>query len=174
MNGNNSTYRGECSDGEGCDIVQGAFDREPLESDWGFCAYGDAPAAIGGGISAFYWFESREEMLTFIAEHALLMNLPRSDLDLNAVWKAVGNIVEAMRNSRISDAAAVNKLNEKLRHASQFTWLGTFGSLRQGETKEARDVIDEFRDAKDNTPASPVSERELEDFREFLREYSIH
>ena len=44
---------------------QAALDRQPLDSDWGFCAYGDAPGGIGGGYSAFYWFESREKNAQF-------------------------------------------------------------------------------------------------------------
>jgi hypothetical protein len=61
---------------------QAAIDRQPLDSDWGFCAYGGAPGGIGGGYSAFYWFESREKMLGFIAEHALFMNLLGETLTL--------------------------------------------------------------------------------------------
>jgi hypothetical protein len=39
---------------------EAAFDREPSDDDWGFCAYGDAPAAIGGGVQAFHWFETKK------------------------------------------------------------------------------------------------------------------
>jgi hypothetical protein len=150
-----------------------AFDREPSDSDWGFCAYGDAPAAIGGGMSAFCWFESREEMLTFLAEHALYMNPPRSDLDLGSIQEAVSRIIEAMRCGGIDDAAALPKLNEPLRHASQFTWLGTFLSLRQGETEAARNFLREFRDLESGASHSPVGNEELERFHEFLRDYCV-
>jgi hypothetical protein len=135
---------------------QAALERQPLDSDWGFCAYGDAPGGIGGGYSAFYWFESREKMLGFIAEHALFMNPPRGDLDLAAIQEAVDKIVEAMRCSRIRDATALPKINKVLRHASKFTWLGTFRSLRQGEMKAARDVLNEFRASQGGTSAGPV------------------
>ena len=155
------------------EATEAAIEREPLDSDRGFCAYGDAPGGIGGGTSAFHWYESREKMLEFIAEHALFMNLPRGDLDLDAIQEGISSTIKAMRCGRIDDATALPKINELLRHASQFTWLGTFGSLRQGETEAARNVLKEFRDSQDGTPAGPVGEEELEDFRQFLRDYCI-
>jgi hypothetical protein len=104
-------------------------------------------------MSVFHWYESREKMLEFIAEHALFMNLPRGDLDLDAIQEGINSTIKAMRCGRIDDATALPKINELLRHASQFTWLGTFGSLRQGGTEAARNVLKEFRDSQDGTAA---------------------
>jgi len=151
--------------------LQPATEREPTESDWGFCAYGDAPEAIGGGMAVFVWFESREEMLASIAEHALFLNLPRHDLDLDAIQEGVRSTVEAMRHSRIDDAAGMSELNKLLRHASQLTWLGKFSSLRRGETEADRDVLRQFRESEDGAAAGPVSDEELGGFREFLMSY---
>jgi hypothetical protein len=39
--------------------------------------------------------------------------------------------------------------------------------------KAARDVLKEFRASQGGTSAGPVREKELEDFREFLRNYCI-
>jgi hypothetical protein len=153
------------------EALQLAFDREPADTDWGFCAYGDAPAAIGGGMSAFCWFASREEMLDFIATHALYMNLPRSDLDLDAIEEALDVLVGRMRDGHLDDAAALPALNELLRHASQFTWLGTFRSLCDGETEAARQILNEFR--RRDSSSVEVGENELGDFRQFLRDYCI-
>jgi hypothetical protein len=57
--------------------------REPKPTDWGFCAYGDAPPAIGGGMPWFYWFESEKAMLAALREHAAYLN-PRPQID---PWK---------------------------------------------------------------------------------------
>lgn len=150
---------------------QVAFDREPTDTDWGFCAYGDAPAAIGGGMSAFYWFASREEMFDFIATHALYMNPPRSDLDLDATEEAVDVLVGRMRDRHLDDSAALPALNDLMRHASQFTWIGTFRSLCDGETEDARRILNEFR--RQDDWLGGVGEDELQDFRQFLRDYCI-
>jgi hypothetical protein len=150
---------------------QVALEKEPIDGDWGFCAYGDAPAAIGGGMNAFFWFETRRGMLAFIAQHALFINPPRADLDLDALEQAVGTVVAAMQANNLDDSAAVVELNKCLRHASQFTWIGQFRSLRSGETDFARQILAEFREEDDTTTPDPVTEEELEDFRQFLLDY---
>ncbi|MBP0447315.1 hypothetical protein J8J14_21320 [Roseomonas sp. SSH11] len=122
-------------------------------------------------MSAFYWFASREEMLDFIASHSLYMNPPRSDLNLNAVEEALNVLVGRVRDRHLDDTAALPALNELLRHASQFTWLGTFRSLCYGETEAARQIPNEFW-RQDNSPAE-VGRDELEDFRQFLYDYAV-
>jgi hypothetical protein len=146
-----------------------ALERVPTDVDWGFCAYGDAPPGIGGGLSAFFWFADRGEMLDFIAEHSLFMNPPRSDLDFDVIERALGELVEEMRAGRRDDAAGMSALNKLLRHATQFTWIGTFRSLRKGETKFARQILEEFH--REGDGLTPVSDEGLENFHEFLMHY---
>lgn len=122
-------------------------------------------------MSAFYWFASREELLDFVATHALYMNPPRSDLDLDAIEHEIGVLVGLMRDRQLEDAAALLALNKLLRHASQFTWLGTFRSLRDGQTHAARQILEEFRSEEDTR--TNVGDDELEEFRQFLRDYCV-
>lgn len=39
--------------------------REPKSKSWGMYSYGDAPPAIGGGMGAFTWFDSKTALLKF-------------------------------------------------------------------------------------------------------------
>ena len=71
--------------------------REPLEADSGFYAYGDAPAAIGGGFGAFYWFESEEKALGHLDSFAIFINPPRSDIDAEAEQKGCSQAIAEYR-----------------------------------------------------------------------------
>jgi len=50
------------------EAVQAAMGPQRLarDGDYGFCGYGDASPAIGGGIPVFFWFEDGPAMLDFL------------------------------------------------------------------------------------------------------------
>src|SRR5262245_65015127 len=75
------------------EVFMEAAQRVPSSSDYGFCAYADAPTAIGGRIPSFCWFQTREQMLATICDHGLFLNPPRSDMDLVATDAAVKRVV---------------------------------------------------------------------------------
>jgi len=87
-----------------------------LETDFGFCAYDDAPAAIGGGTPCFFWFATKEEML----------------------------------------GALRRLLNKHLRGSSQFTWIGSFKELCEGDHPAAQELRADFREDSNGTVATPI------------------
>ena len=124
-------------------------------------------------MQAFYWFEAREEMITFLAKYGLFMNPTRCDLDLNSLQADVDRAVGLLRTPALEDTAGINALNECLRHASQLTWIGNFSSLRQGESEFAIKIRAEFRDESDGELDGSVSDDELDEFHQFLHDYCI-
>src|SRR5258706_11810624 len=96
--------------------------------DFGFCAYGDAPPAIGGGMQFFYWFEDKQAMFDFLRDHGVFLHPARSDIDLSEIDSALGR---EMENADPNDLESLRKrLNELLVGISQFTWIGSFEELR--------------------------------------------
>ena len=82
----------------------------------------------------------------------------------------VGEIIAGMRGGTISDDAAIPALNVALKSASQFEWIGTFTSLRNGKGELASSVVRSFRGGD---TASPIASYELNDFREYLESYGL-
>jgi hypothetical protein len=156
------------------EAAEGAFSepgqRAALATDYGFCAYGDAPEGIGGGTPWFYWFETKEAMLATLGDHALFLNPPRADLDIVAIDGAIKSItatdgdLEAMRS----------ELNKHLKGASQFTWIGSFKELCESEHPKAAEIRSEFRTENDKpSDSSPIQLYEADSFVEFIASYGV-
>jgi hypothetical protein len=148
-----------------------AAQRVPSGSDYGFCAYADAPTAIGGGIPSFCWFQTREQMLATISDHGLFLNPPRSDVDLAATDAVVKKVVAAHRRNLEGLPSA---LNSHLTNASQFIWMGSFRELCESDHPQAKKVRAEFRGHKGiaGDPGTTKSD-ELASFVEFIGRYGV-
>jgi hypothetical protein len=145
--------------------------REAHETDYGFCAYGDAPPAIGGGTPWFYWFETKQTMLQFLGEHALFLH-PPGGLNLAT---ADGAIRRAVTEFGTGDLEALRvQLNRHLKGSSQFSWLGSFKQLRESDHPEAEKIRGEFP-AENRTPGEtrPVDKNDARAFAEFLVGYGV-
>lgn len=146
----------------------------PKSTSWGMYSYGDAPAAIGGGVGAFTWFDSRSALLKFVTE-ALPFSPPGPhDSDPLAVADKVKSLVTQIRAGDLDLESARRKLNTVLRAYSQIEWIGTFKDLKDGNGAYAKRIIKEFRESQalpvGKAPVA-VSRTQLKDFKEFLASY---
>jgi hypothetical protein len=152
------------------EFFEKVFEREVELTDYGFCAYGDAPPAIGGGMPFFFWFESKDSMIAALRHHGLFINPPRSNIDLVA------------RQAELNDALATDLATEELREtlnrclegASGFTWIGTFDDLCESDSAAAKEVRPNFRDSEDKgEDDSPIKPDELPAFVEMIASYGV-
>jgi len=141
-----------------------ASEREPAGGDFGLLVSGDAPPAIGGGMQAFLWFESRDAMLSFIEEYGFLIHPPLSSLDLKATRTFARSMARRIRLNEINEAEAPGALTEGLKGSTRFHWLGSFDSLLSGDTPFAVELRQEFRDSVDGRAIEPDEEEELLEF----------
>ena len=149
---------------------------KPRSTSWGMYSYGDAPAAIGGGIGAFTWFNSKTALLKFI-EYVLSYSPPGpGNSDPLAVAYKVRAVLGQVRFGDLELDKARRKLNTVLRAYSQIEWMGTFKDLKDGNDAYARKLIKQFRRSRElAVGAAPVAiaRSQIEDFKEFLAEYGI-
>ena len=142
-------------------------DRVPAMTDFGFCAYDDAPPALGGGFPWFHWFESKSEMLAVLDEHSAYLYKPRGELDI----ATIDALVKAVIISADSDLESLRiGFNEKLSGLAQFIWMGSFADLCSSDRPEAKKFRHEFRDDGDD---GPISTEEVNDFAEFTATYGL-
>lgn len=144
------------------------------DCEWGFFSYGDAPAAIGGGIGMFVWFPNRNSMLAFIANTLPYFPPGQSNLDFDEIAENTSAVVEKLRLGTISDLDGVKELNEVLVTCSQLSWMGTVNDLLTGNHPYALEVRAAFReDDEEATGGGPIGKDEKEDFFEFLESWGI-
>lgn len=137
--------------------------------EWGFFCYGDAPAAIGGGVGMFTWFRNRNDMLDFIETTLPYYPPGPYSSDVEAAAADTTAVVEKMRTNALSVEEGMEALNEVLEGFSQFTWIGTVPELLSGDHDYLVRVRGAFReDFDDGLGVSPIMEDEREAFFEFL------
>lgn len=139
------------------DAIEEPSSREPRPTDWGFCAYGDASPAIGGGMPWFYWFENEQAMLAALREHAAYLNPPPSDRSVEDLQSAVADILSF--DVRFPDDAVRARLNEALQNASQFEWLGSFEQLTKGAASLKRRSVTNSEKTTTNQPMRQSRQR---------------
>jgi hypothetical protein len=132
------------------DVTQG----DPRDNEWGFYSYGDAPAALGGGVGGFVWFPNRNEMFRFVRETLPYSPLGQSGSDLPRVAAAVASIVDRAIAGSLEDDAAIQELNRVLKTFSQITWMGTYEELKSADSEFPRHVRRAF--FEDCEPSSPI------------------
>jgi hypothetical protein len=150
-------------------VFMEAAERAPLETDFGFCACGDA-----SGMPFFHWFPTKENMLEALRGHALFLNPPRSGMDVDTAQLALERTIATADPADLETLR--RKLNEHLIGASTLTWMGSFKDLCEGDHQTAQDVRAAFRDELDEPTGNkiaPISLGELHGFVELVGSYGV-
>jgi hypothetical protein len=155
-------------------LCEASSSRTPRANSFGFFAYGDAPAAIGGGLGVFQWFPSRKALLDYLGDHLTYQNLGQSGTDPFATHAAVKNAVNKFRRLDAPLKLLIPKLNPLLLTYSQIRWIGTLGDLKKGNTKYERGLRNKFRESLGSKAGTrPIQQSEIAAFRQFLSEYGF-
>jgi hypothetical protein len=154
--------------------LQEAYERLPTEHPWGYFHYMDGPPAAGGGVGCFAWFDTRDEMLLFIARHQVWLAPGPEGVDPIEKAAQVEKIIDDLLADNIDMDTARISINEVLKSFSQFEWWGPFEELVSGESEFAREIREWYRDFSRAkvVDSSPVI-REDEEFAYALQAYGL-
>ena len=162
------------------EAVQKACERaaaqKPKPTSWLMFTYGDAPAAIGGGVGCFFCFKSKPEMLAFVDEYITWVAPGPAAADHDAVQLQVHRIVARATKGTSSLPAVRKRLNSALKTFSQIPWWGTLRDLCRNRDKFSIDVRISFRDQHEDVsprPSRPIGKSELKEFLQFLEFYGM-
>lgn len=155
--------------------AEAAASRTPGPATWGFFAYGDAPAAMGGGVGVFTWFPSKKAMFEFVSRHIAFFPPGPSEADHDAVAAEAARIVDQVVKGKLSMDAGMARLNVALRRFSQFRWWGQFKDLAKGDGDFERKIRAWARErwGEDETDSSPIRAREMAEFKDALTQYGF-
>ena len=122
--------------------LQASVDRDPRECSWGLFAWGDAPPACGGGVGAFQWFASQEELMTFISEWSTSCFMTFDD---EADWRDQCERLRSILSGWDQDSAAtLTALNAELKGLLQIDWIGRFADLTSSQDSYCLRVQEAF------------------------------
>lgn len=162
---------------EANEVAMVASELEPGLEYWGFESYGDAPAAIGGGVGGFLWFADREQLFDFVARLLTFFSPGPSTMDHGAVARSAAEIVEMIRLGHVSMDEGMAKLNAALTRFSQIRWWGQLQDLVAGSRPFELEIRAWFRGAysDDEIPdnSHPITDAELPEFINELREFGV-
>ena len=149
--------------------LQAATERVPEPKSWGFFSYGDAPAAIGGGIGGFAWFPNRTAMHEHIARSMPFAPPAPVSIDPATVADEVETIIQKHEQGEFSSDQTLAELNCVLRRFSQIEWWGQFSELLNGNSEFAKKLRQWHREEGDQ----PISSEEMLRFREEIGQYGL-
>ena len=145
-----SEFDGEMLTARALEQLEASVDRDPRDYPWGMFAWGDAPPACGGGMGAFQWFESQEELLAFIRDWSTPCFMT---FDAEADWQEqCARLSTILMGWNQDPAATLAALNAELKGLLQIDWIGGFADLKEGNDNFCRRVQAAFAEA-DSTGA---------------------
>jgi hypothetical protein len=156
--------------------VSSAIDKVLNPEVWGVEYYGDAPGGMGGGIPAFFWCDSREEMLDFVATHLTFVWAGPTSVDAGRVSRSAAAVVAKINDDSSSLSNGMLELNKVLKDFSQIRWWGQFQDLLTGDSAFEKKVRAWYREADvddEGADSLPISADEIDQFIKALEEWGI-
>ena len=102
--------------------------RDPRICPWGLFTWGDAPPACGGGVGAFQWYESIEELIEFITDWSAAGYMTFDD---EAEWLEQRQCLRTIASQwHANPETTIQNLNTELKGLLQIDWIGTFTELK--------------------------------------------
>ena len=138
----------------------------PKNRKYALAYYNDAHPAFGGGSRCLMWFESEKEMLESVPGLILVLNSGSCGLnDADDLSEKLALVLASHWNDEISQAEAVDVVNQLAKGFFQVEWWGTREQLLKGSEKFPSWLRSGWRQSED---ASPLRPEELERFFDYL------
>lgn len=147
--------------------AEASMQRDPRAFTWGMFAWGDASPAIGGGVGAFQWFATEHELHAFICDDSHLLY---RCYESHQEWQLQAQRLRQLLANLASDPdATLQLINQDLRGALQFDWIGRYHDLCSGEQPFCRQLRQSFREdevQEEGTEASAADASPLDPDRD--------
>ena len=158
-------------------LAQLSAERSPQTHTWGMFSWGDAPGAIGGGVGCFQWFDSCEELLSFLTDYSPALYM---SFEQKKDWFTFRDRLRLIAAS-IEDEpmGGLDAFNNSLKGLLQIDWIGRFEELCASDKDFCCKLRVWFRNNADTDETSivasnaPIQPEEIEAFCEMLREYGF-
>ncbi len=138
-----------------------SFLKQPMSYSWGFFAYDDAPGGIGGGSGNFSWFDSKQELVSFLTKFPLLAHSSATP-DMELFARAKEHLLRV--TAETFDQRAVDELNVINSGVEQIQWFGQLEELLSGDGEFAEGLRAFFAGS-----SKQLSKTKIPEFVVFLR-----
>lgn len=141
---------------------EAALSRIPVRENWGLCVAGDGPPTAGGAVRGFFWFDTREALLSFVARHIAWLDLQAARVDATPAHTRVQQAILPFLDGRESIGDLPDALNQHLEGLTQVEWAGQLEELLSSDSEYARGWRDRSRGGRGDD--SPIGLNELATF----------
>jgi hypothetical protein len=122
------------------------------------------------GIEAFLWFPDRWELLMFLMEYAVDLNVGPACLDHNQLRMQVIRFTEQAIDGELPTDKYIQQVNATLEQFIEIEWIGHFEELVTGDGPFPVRARQRFRESLElpHEGNDPIPDREVEAFTDFL------
>lgn len=128
---------------------EAALSRIPTAESWGLCVAGD-------GLRGFFWFETRDGLLSFVSHHIAWLDQQPVRVDVAPVHARIQQVLTPFIDGDEPVALLPAVLNPVLQGLTQIEWAGQLSDLLTGESEYSRSWRDRSRGERgDDSPIRP-------------------
>lgn len=158
-------------------LAQVSAEHDPQTHTWGMFSWGDAPGGIGGGVGCFQWFDSCEDLLSFLTDYCPALY---TSFEQESDWLAFRErlLMIAVSNED-APMGSLDAFNSVLKGLLQIDWIGRFDELCASDEQFCSKLRSSFRDNSDTDESSilasnaPIQPEEIHAFCEMLQDYGF-
>lgn len=164
-----SGFDGDLLTAEAFDRLQASADRDPRQCPWGLFAWGDAPAACGGGSGVLQWFATREELMAYLSDWSAPGYMT---FDTEAEWLSQCDQLRSILSGWDQDPpATLARLNAELQGLLQIDWIGRFTDLSASDDSFCQRIRAAFAEDQASAAEPEDAEQAEEAWLAFLAGY---
>jgi hypothetical protein len=141
-----------------------ASERNPTRAPWGYYCSDDH--VFGAGL--FLWFQTKEGMLQFLAEHE---GADSEQHEQDTLRTGMRKIANQMVTGRLGFEKGTDRFNELLKGHLHIEWVGHFDDLLSGNKNFARKLRAEFCPPEAASSVHSIPNEQIPEFIELLRNY---
>lgn len=138
--------------------------RDPRRAAWGYYVCDDNVFGVG----LFLWFQTKEKLLQFLAEHE---GADSESHDLEVLRTEMRKIAGRIRTGRLGLEKGKQRFNTVLKGHLQIEWVGHFDEILSGKNPFGKKIRAEFLEFGDESTVPAIAPAQLKDFIERLRGY---
>ena len=157
------------------DSLRRSHEADPELSPWGLYSWADASPACGGGVGAFQWFDSIDDVLAWVTDLSPAVFTSFDEEDEWLIFRA--GLRQIAQGFLENPEQGLKQFNAQLKGLHQIDWIGAWPDLVSGPDAYCQKIRRHFREGLDSEKpdesSSAIKPDEVGKFRQFVEDYGL-